>query len=88
MPGEAFTGRLCGRSGAPGTAVVVPGPESAKEEFLDLSSALPARGLAVLAMGGPGQGALAATTAFVPDDERLVGRGSPPSSSHAAGSPA
>ncbi|MFJ7199986.1 MULTISPECIES: hypothetical protein [unclassified Streptomyces] len=53
--GEAFTGRLCGRSGAPGTAAVVPGPDSAKEELLDLSSALPVRGLAVLATGGPGR---------------------------------
>ncbi|MEU9320542.1 hypothetical protein [Streptomyces sp. NPDC048295] len=86
--GEVFTGWLCHRSGAPGTAVVVPGPESAKEEFLDVSSALPARGPAVLAMGGPGQGVFAATTAFVPDYERLVGRGPTPSSSHAAGSSA
>ncbi|WP_411293799.1 alpha/beta hydrolase [Streptomyces kunmingensis] len=55
--------------------VVVPGLDSAKEEFLDLVSALLARGLAVFAMGGPGQGVLAASTTFVPDYERVVGRG-------------
>ncbi|MFF3128757.1 alpha/beta fold hydrolase [Streptomyces sp. NPDC057908] len=54
--------------------VVVPGLDSAKEEFLDLVSALLAKGLAVFAMDGPGQGVLAATTTFVPDYERVVGR--------------
>ncbi|MGW7171098.1 alpha/beta hydrolase family protein [Streptomyces sp. NPDC054884] len=52
----------------------VPGLDSAKEEFLDLVSALLARGLAVFAMDGHGQGVLAATTTFVPDYERVVGR--------------
>lgn len=72
--GEGFTGWLRGPSDAPGTVVVVPGLDSAKEEFLDLVSALLAKGLAVFAMDGPGQGVLAATTTFVPDYERVVGR--------------
>lgn len=54
--------------------VVVPGLDSAKEEFLDLVSALLARGLAVFAMDGPGQGVLAATTTFRPDYEQVVSR--------------
>ncbi|WP_367048583.1 alpha/beta fold hydrolase [Streptomyces sp. Je 1-332] len=74
VSGEGFTGWLRGPADAPGTVVVVPGLNSAKEEFLDLASALLARGLAVFAMDGPGQGVLAATTTFVPDYERVVGR--------------
>jgi pimeloyl-ACP methyl ester carboxylesterase len=74
VSGEGFTGWLRGPSHAPGTVVVVPGLDSAKEEFLDLVSALLARGLAVFAMDGPGQGVLAPTTTFVPDYERVVGR--------------
>ncbi|MGW1189575.1 alpha/beta hydrolase family protein [Streptomyces sp. NPDC002559] len=74
VSGEGFTGWLRGPSDAPGTVVVVPGLNSAKEEFLDLVSVLLARGLAVFAMDGPGQGVLAATTTFVPDYERVVGR--------------
>jgi pimeloyl-ACP methyl ester carboxylesterase len=72
VSGEGFTGWLRGPSDAPGTVVVVPGLDSAKEEFLDLVSALLARGLAVFAMDGPGQGVLAATTTLVPDYERVV----------------
>ncbi|GHF74840.1 alpha/beta hydrolase family protein [Streptomyces griseosporeus] len=74
VSGEGFTGWLRGPADAPGTVVVVPGLDSAKEEFLDLASALLARGLAVFAMDGPGQGALAATTALRPDYEQVVGR--------------
>ncbi|MFC5148776.1 alpha/beta hydrolase family protein [Streptomyces aureoversilis] len=74
VSGEGFTGLLRGPADAPGTVVVVPGLDSAKEEFLDLVSALLARGLAVFAMDGPGQGALAATTTLGPDYEQVVGR--------------
>ncbi|QKV97313.1 alpha/beta fold hydrolase [Streptomyces sp. NA02950] len=74
VSGEGFTGWLRGPSDAPGTVVIVPGLDSAKEEFLDLASALLARGLAVFAMDGPGQGVLAATTALRPDYEQVVGR--------------
>ncbi|GAA0659412.1 hypothetical protein GCM10010193_07830 [Kitasatospora atroaurantiaca] len=74
VSGEGFTGWLRGPSDAPGTVVVLPGLDSAKEEFLDLVSALLARGLAVFAMDGPGQGVLAATTTLRPDYEQVVGR--------------
>ncbi|MEU9123025.1 alpha/beta fold hydrolase [Streptomyces sp. NPDC048506] len=74
VSGEGFTGWLRGPADAPGTVVVVPGLDSAKEEFLDVVSALLARGLAVFAMDGPGQGVLAATTTLGPDYERVVGR--------------
>lgn len=73
VSGEGFTGWLRGPSDAP-TVVVVPGLDSAKEEFLDLVAALLARGLAVFAMDGPGQGVLAATTVLRPDYEQIVGR--------------
>lgn len=74
VSGEGFTGLLRGPADAPGTVVVVPGLDSAKEEFLDLADALLARGLAVFAMDGPGQGALAAGTTLRPDYEQVVGR--------------
>lgn len=74
VSGAGFTGWLRGPADAPGTVVVVPGLDSAKEEFLDLVHALLARGLAVFAMDGPGQGVLAATTVFRPDYEEVVGR--------------
>ncbi|MGV9451545.1 alpha/beta hydrolase family protein [Streptomyces sp. NPDC003635] len=74
VSGEGFTGWLRGPADAPGTVVVVPGLDSAKEEFLDVVAALLARGLAVFAMDGPGQGVLAATTTLCPDYEGVVGR--------------
>ncbi|MGA5036997.1 alpha/beta hydrolase family protein [Streptomyces capoamus] len=74
VSGEGFTGWLRGPADAPGTVIVVPGLDSAKEEFLDLASALLARGLAVFAMDGPGQGVLAATTTLRPEYEQVVGR--------------
>ncbi|MEU5067565.1 alpha/beta fold hydrolase [Streptomyces virginiae] len=74
VSGEGFTGWLRGPADAVGTVVVVPGLDSAKEEFLDLAAALLARGLAVFAMDGPGQGVLAATTVFRPDYEQVVSR--------------
>ncbi|MGN5376687.1 alpha/beta hydrolase family protein [Streptomyces lasalocidi] len=74
VSGEGFTGWLRGPADAPGTVVVVPGLDSAKEEFLDLVSALLARGLAVFAMDGPGQGVLAGSTTLRPDYEQVVGR--------------
>lgn len=74
VSGEGFTGWLRGPANARGTIVVVPGLNSAKEEFLDLVSALLARGLAVFAMDGPGQGVLAATTTLQPGYERVLGR--------------
>ncbi|MEU9034064.1 alpha/beta fold hydrolase [Streptomyces sp. NPDC048352] len=74
VSGDGFTGWLRGPGDAPATVVVVPGLDSAKEEFLDLASALLARGLAVFAVDGPGQGVLADTTTLRPDYEQVVGR--------------
>ncbi|MFJ4776541.1 alpha/beta fold hydrolase [Streptomyces sp. NPDC088762] len=74
VSGDGFTGWLRGPSDAPATVVLVPGLDSAKEEFLDLAAALLARGLAVFAMDGPGQGVLAGTTTLQPDYEQVVGR--------------
>ncbi|MFE4589877.1 alpha/beta hydrolase family protein [Streptomyces laurentii] len=75
--GEGFTGWLRGprdAATAAGAVIVIPGLDSAKEEFLDVTDALLARGLAVYAMDGPGQGALAATSFLRPDYEQVVGR--------------
>ncbi|WP_051807350.1 alpha/beta hydrolase family protein [Streptomyces sp. NRRL F-2664] len=76
VSGAGFTGWLRGPADpaqAVGTVIVVPGLDSAKEEFLDLASALLARGLAVFAMDGPGQGVLAATSTLRADYEQVVG---------------
>lgn len=75
--GEGFTGWLRvprDAATAAGTVIVIPGLDSAKEEFLDVTDALLARGLAVYAMDGSGQGALAATSPLRPDYEQVVGR--------------
>jgi pimeloyl-ACP methyl ester carboxylesterase len=74
VEGADFTGWLRGPADASATVIVVPGLDSAKEEFLDLVSALLARGLAVFTMDGPGQGVLAATTAVRADYHRVVGQ--------------
>lgn len=86
VSGEGFTGWLRGPSDAPGTVVVVPGLDSAKEEFLDLVSALLARGLAVFAMDAPDR-------AFSPPPQPSCrttsgswGGSSTPSAPHASGS--
>ncbi|MFJ7248435.1 alpha/beta hydrolase family protein [Kitasatospora sp. NPDC098652] len=77
VEGEGFAGWLrrpaAVRGGAP-VVLVVPGMDSSKEEFHTLIEALLARGVAVLAMDGPGQGVLAATSAPEPDYHRVVGR--------------
>ncbi|WP_327092207.1 lysophospholipase [Nonomuraea sp. NBC_01738] len=56
IEGSGFAGWLRGPADAAGTVVVVPGLDSGKEEFHDVSAALLRRGLAVFAMDGPGQG--------------------------------
>ncbi|ONH25395.1 alpha/beta hydrolase family protein [Pseudofrankia asymbiotica] len=63
-PGEPrFEGELRLPAGVddapPPVAVIVPGLDSGRAEFLDLADALLARGLAVAAIDGPGQGTLA-----------------------------
>ncbi|MFD8481134.1 alpha/beta hydrolase family protein [Kitasatospora sp. NPDC059673] len=50
--------------------LVIPGMDSAKEEFHALADALLARGLAVLAIDGPGQGVLATRTVLNAEDHR------------------
>jgi alpha-beta hydrolase superfamily lysophospholipase len=63
IEGPAYAGRLRGVAHAGrGVVVVVPGLDSSKEEFHDLADVLLARGTAVFAMDGPGQGVRAATT--------------------------
>ncbi|WP_037669801.1 S9 family peptidase [Streptomyces griseus] len=74
IDGPAFTGWLRGPADAPATVVVVPGLDSGKEEFHAVTSALLRRGLAVFAMDGPGQGALAATTTARPDYHQVTGQ--------------
>ncbi|WP_063830701.1 alpha/beta hydrolase family protein [Kitasatospora phosalacinea] len=54
--------------------VLVPGMDSSKEEFHRPADALLDRGLAVLAVDGPGQGVLAAGPALGPDHRHALGR--------------
>ncbi|MFD7640421.1 alpha/beta hydrolase family protein [Kitasatospora sp. NPDC059795] len=76
LSGDGFTGWLRTPTGvnAEGkrfpVAVVIPGMDSAKEEFHALADALLARDLAVLAIDGPGQGVLATTSALIAADHR------------------
>ncbi|MQS13019.1 alpha/beta fold hydrolase [Streptomyces kaniharaensis] len=80
VEGEGFAGWLrrpaagTGRGDAAPVVLVVPGMDSCKEEFHAVTEALLARGLAVLALDGPGQGVLAATSTPEPDYHRVVGR--------------
>ncbi|MFC4061056.1 alpha/beta hydrolase [Planomonospora corallina] len=74
IEGPGFAGWLRGPAGAAATAIVVPGLDSGKEEFHDVTDALLRRGLAVFTMDGPGQGALAATTTVRADYHRVIGR--------------
>ncbi|HUR06969.1 MAG TPA: alpha/beta fold hydrolase [Nonomuraea sp.] len=73
VEGPGFTGWLRGPADA-ATAVVVPGLDSSKEEFHVVVAALLRRGLAVFAMDGPGQGALAATTTVRADYHHVIGQ--------------
>ncbi|MGW0774763.1 alpha/beta hydrolase family protein [Streptomyces sp. NPDC002835] len=74
VEGPGFTGWLRGPADAPATVLVVPGLDSSKEEFHDVTRALLRRGIAVFTMDGPGQGVLAATTTVRPDYHRVIGR--------------
>ncbi|MBF9071955.1 alpha/beta hydrolase family protein [Streptacidiphilus fuscans] len=75
IEGPGFVGRLRRPAGVrrPPVVVIVPGMDSSKEEFHDVADALLARGLAVAAVDGPGQGLLAASSAPEPHYERVVG---------------
>ncbi|WP_067489029.1 alpha/beta hydrolase family protein [Actinomadura hibisca] len=76
VEGVGFAGWLRRPAGVarPALVVVVPGMDSSKEEFTAVADALLRRGLATLAIDGPGQGVLAATTAPDADYGRVVGR--------------
>ncbi|GLW56093.1 alpha/beta hydrolase family protein [Kitasatospora phosalacinea] len=67
------TGEGAGAEGSP-LVVLVPGMDSAKEEFHRPVDALLARGVAVLAVDGPGQGVLAAGPALGPDHRHALRR--------------
>ncbi|GAA2327218.1 alpha/beta fold hydrolase [Streptomyces kunmingensis] len=60
--------------GGGGVVVVVPGLDSSKEEFHDVTEALLARGSAVFTMDGPGQGVRAATTTVTSEYEHVLTR--------------
>ncbi|MGN9840608.1 alpha/beta hydrolase family protein [Nonomuraea sp. H19] len=74
IEGSGFAGWLRGPTDAAATAVVVPGLDSSKEEFHDVTTALLRRGLAVFAMDGPGQGALAATSTITAAYHQVISR--------------
>ncbi|MFF2039475.1 alpha/beta hydrolase family protein [Kitasatospora sp. NPDC058170] len=76
IEGDTHAGWLRRPAGAarPAVVIVVPGMDSGKEEFHGVTEALLARGIAVLAIDGPGQGVLAATTQVEPDYHRVVAR--------------
>ncbi|MFD7903778.1 alpha/beta hydrolase family protein [Kitasatospora sp. NPDC059747] len=78
VEGDGFAGWLRRPSGGPAAprpvVLVVPGMDSGKEEFHAVVEALLARGSAVLAIDGPGQGVLAAGSVPEPDYHRVVGR--------------
>lgn len=58
--GNRYVGelRVPGTATSPPVVILVPGLDSSRTEFLDVSDALLARGVAVAAIDGPGQGAL------------------------------
>ncbi|MFF4342540.1 alpha/beta hydrolase family protein [Kitasatospora sp. NPDC001540] len=72
LPERTATARRDG-AGVP-LVVLVPGMDSAKEEFHRPADALLDRGLAVLAVDGPGQGVLAAGPALGPDHRHALRR--------------
>ncbi|MGW4805089.1 alpha/beta hydrolase family protein [Kitasatospora sp. NPDC004272] len=81
ISGEGYAGWLrlpAGRTRRHGTGVplvvLVPGMDSSKEEFHHPADALLDRGLAVLAVDGPGQGVLATGPALGPDHRHALGR--------------
>lgn len=58
----------------PPVVIVVPGLDSSKEEFHDVTDALLRRGVATFTMDGPGQGVLAATTTPRTDYHLVIGK--------------
>ncbi|MQY06099.1 alpha/beta hydrolase family protein [Actinomadura macrotermitis] len=76
VEGDGFSGLLRRPDGAarPPLVVVIPGMDSDRTEFLSVGDALLAQGLAVLAIDGPGQGALAAVSPPDPAYHTVVER--------------
>jgi pimeloyl-ACP methyl ester carboxylesterase len=76
LDGTSFRGRL--RTPAapirtpPPVVILIPGLDSSMEEFHTVTETLLSRGLAVLAIDGPGQGTLAAGTAPTPDYQHVT----------------
>jgi dienelactone hydrolase len=75
VEGASFAGwlRRPAVAGPAPVVVVVPGLDSAKEEFHAVADALLARGVAVCAIDGPGQGVMATALAPRADFQRVVG---------------
>lgn len=75
IEGPGFVGWLRRPEGVttPPVVLIAPGLDSSKEEFHVLADALLARGLAVAAFDGPGQGVCAATSAPEPAYHRVIG---------------
>lgn len=74
LEGESFVGILRQPAAAsnPPMVLIVPGMDSSKEEFHSVAEALLRRGVATLAIDGPGQGELAPTTTPTPDYHLVV----------------
>ncbi|WP_149257121.1 alpha/beta fold hydrolase [Actinomadura sp. K4S16] len=72
LTGPDFTGVLRRPSADAPLVVLVPGMNSGKVEFMPIADALVHRGLAVLAIDGPGQGELAVRGVWEPDYQRVV----------------
>lgn len=74
LAGDTFRGILTSQSADPAAplVVIVPGLDSSLVEFYANTTALQRRGLATLAIDGPGQGELAPTTTVRPDYHRVV----------------
>lgn len=74
LSGETFRGTLTRQPADPGAplVVVVPGLDSSRVEFYPNTIALQRRGLATLAIDGPGQGELAPTTTVRADYHTVV----------------
>ena len=70
MPGYL---RVPDQAGRPPVVLLLPGADSAKEELYNLADHIVARGLAVAAFDGPGQGMLSFGSTLRPDQEVAIG---------------
>ena len=74
VDGGDFVGTLRRPGGveAPPVVLVIPGMDSGKEEFHSITESLLRRGMATLALDGPGQGELATRSAPEPDYQKVT----------------